>query len=116
MRAMTAAAKALNRSLGPSTWPMGTPRMGARRSDAVADRPAAITHTIVPIRLIGMPSWSERSDDSAAARMATPKRLKRKKAERAIAMTITETMASTWPAWKIWPPSLKLIVKGGTKS
>ena len=91
---MTAAARALKSNPGPSTEPMGTPTMGARRTDAAAASPAASTQTSVPTRRMGMPSCAARSDDSAAARMAMPYRLVRRNVVRPV-MAISTTMTAT---------------------
>ena len=97
IRPMTAAASARSIRLGPSTWPICTPWMGRRSSTPMPDMPAAMTHTSVLIRLTGTPRSEARSDDSAEARIAMPRRERRKNSPRPSARSGTTTMISRCP-------------------
>ena len=75
MRPMTAAASARSSSAGPERGADGHALDRQAQQHARPDRPAAITHTSVLMRLTGMPSSAARSADSADARTAMPTRV-----------------------------------------
>ena len=65
IRPMTAAASARTRIVGPSTLPIGSPTIPARRKMATVASTVATTHTIVWSRFTGTPSSAARSEFSA---------------------------------------------------
>ncbi len=84
MRPMTAAARPGNSSVGPSANPNDRPVVGMTSVAVSADSAPAIAHDIVAIAVGDMPARAAASGFAAAARIAMPKRDRRKKVTRPI--------------------------------